>query len=353
MTIKKMRPLIDGVESFSHAVQRLLDKSPAAGMITSQFDNPLVLCPVIGIAWWICRYKRELLDAKSLRIAILGAETRDAGENGRIYQFLPWLLSTPKLEVEIHLVGPNLKNNSEDSSKGGLNIDRVASNYNGTCGEWWNEEGKNADIDLFVAFNPGLEANGLSWLDDEELPALMKNKIPLAVFSYDYDEAERDRHFLAGYGFRINTETNYCPMSPKFSELGDEEFKEIFSTACFFVEGINESVTDTKVAKEISNLAKAISILHSETGHQLRHSDAFLECWVYRGTKLTQALNVIECVYYDLEKQEIFFSAGGKESADTPPIPIPNSSLTKRLSNLENNVQRACFAADLFDQLRS
>jgi len=344
-----MKPLIEDIESFSHAANRLYRKSPAGRILPSGFDNPLLLCPVIGIAWWICRYRRDFLEGTSLRLAILGAESSDVGEDGRIYQFLPWLLSRPELEVEVHLVGPKLKKQSKSSSKGELQIDRVASSYKGTCGEWWNKKGKNADIDLFVAFNPGLEAHWADWLDDKELPALMKNNIPLAIFSYDFDEAERDRYVLEGFGFKISTETEHCPMSPKFSELGDEPHKEVFSTACFFVEGINEKAKNTKASEAVSSLVKAIGILNAENGYFERHADAFLECWVYRGAKLTQALNIFDCIYYDLSKKEIFFADRGEEFADIPTIPFPANKLTEKVSKVE----RACFGAELFHRYTS
>ena len=346
-----MKPLIEDVESFSHAVNRLLRKSPAGQMVSSEFGNALVLCPVIGIAWWICRFKRELLDAKSLRIAILGAESLDAGENGRIYQFLPWLLSRPELQVEVCLVGPNLKKQSKSSGKSNLEIDQIASSCIATCGDWWSTKGKNIGIDLFVAFNPGLESHWEEWLDDKELPTLMRNDIPLAIFSYDFAEAERDRHILEGFGFKISKKIRHCPMSPKLPEIGDEPFNDVFSSACFFVEGINKTVKNIEIAEAVSSLAIAIGILADQNKVVERHADAFLECWVYRGTRLTQALNIFECIYYDLSKKEIFFAIAGEESADTPTIPLPDHKLTEKLSKLESNIERACFGAEIFHKL--
>jgi hypothetical protein len=46
----------------------------------------------------------------------------------------------------------------------------------------------------------GFESHAATWLKEGELPALLAIGIPPIVFSYDADEAERDRAVLRAFG---------------------------------------------------------------------------------------------------------------------------------------------------------
>lgn len=188
----------------------------AAPLLDYADDDALAgLAAPAAVALWIRRFHPELAARKSLCFAVVGAVGADSVDDGRWYQFLPWLLDAPEMEVTVHLVGPELISAIGDDAPSRtprgtvatgiferLPVFRNAFLYACPVGEFLGQT--SAQFDLFVAFNPDLLRSLEEWADEKELPALCARGAPIAVTSNSEERMHADTWALKTLGYRVH-----------------------------------------------------------------------------------------------------------------------------------------------------
>lgn len=195
-------------------------ESGLAAPLQDYDDNDALagLAAPAAVALWIRRFHPELAARRSLCLAVVGAVGADSVDDGRWYQYLPWLLDAPELEVSVHLVGPELisaidENAPSRTPRGTVATDiferlpafRNAFLYACPVSEFLRQT--SAEFDLFFAFNPDLLRSFEEWTDEKELPALCARGVPLAVTSNSEERMHADTWALKTLGYTV-----YAPL---------------------------------------------------------------------------------------------------------------------------------------------
>ena len=347
------RPLVTDAMDWRHVLDRFLADSPASEpticLLEKLDGNLMSFLPPICAAWSAAQYA-SLLNNKKIRIAILGVDYVDSGLDGRLYSLLPWLLGKPNLEIEIELIGPELETKSRAKAldKFGLPIAGI---HKMTCGKLWAER-KDHDFDLLFIFHPGLESHVDEWMHPNELPLILASGIPLVVFSYDLDEAERDAAILIAYGATISARPRVFPLvansytdipkSPPITSVG----------ATFTVKGFKTQPIDLELIDEIVNIARAMAKVLKIDGIFERHSNAFRPCFIFRGEKLRAVMHVFAQIYFDHERNELFIAIGGVEENERFPT-VPSGKLAEKLNDAKTALDRSRLAASIYNYFTS
>lgn len=167
-----------------------------------------------AVALWIRRFHPELAARTSLCFAVVGAVGADSVDDGRWYQFLPWLLGSPEMDVTVHLVGPELisaigEHAPSRTPRGTVATDlferlpafRSAFLYACPVSEFLGQT--SAMFDLFVAFNPDLLRYFEEWTQEKELPLLCARGVPVAVTSNSEGRMHADTWALKALGYSV------------------------------------------------------------------------------------------------------------------------------------------------------
>lgn len=343
------QPLVNDAADWRHVLDRFLSDCPAsekAVQLLTKFDGNLTsfLAPICA-AWSVAQDDRLLNKKEPLRIAILGAESGDSGLDGRLYSLIPWFLGRPNITIEVELIGPNLKPKSRARGLDAIGLPSAAM-HRMTCGQWFKKR-KAPLPDILLAFHPGLEGHADEWMASNELPTILAMGIPLVVFSYDLDEAERDAAILNGFGANITDPPHAFPLAVS-SYTNDPHSPPItFASATFSVAGFKAQPVDPTLIEGISTLSKAIANVHQNEGIVERHADAFRPCWVFRGDELRIVMHVFGRIYFDFDRHELFIAFHGHEVSGRTPDPA--GRLVEKLSATKSPLDRARLAAFLYD----
>lgn len=288
-----------------------------------------------------------LLKEKSLRIAVLGAETLGRGADGRLFGLVPHALACTSLKLEVQLVGPQLISAPQLSTS----VDGTfpaAIIHNTTCGMWWAQTPQGQRPNLLFAFYPGIEERAEQWMRSSELPRILSSGIPLIIFSYNLDEAHRDAHILEAFGAQIVAAPKILTASN--SSVIDDVFNEqdTLGGATFTVSGFKKkSVRRANV--EVAKVRKLVSVIEHillKEDVLVQHADAFRPCSIRRNGKSCAVLNIISDKYFDPATAEIFEAREGDELASSCTFPAPN--VAAHLPQIKSDLARSMLAAEIY-----
>lgn len=341
--------MADAVD-WRHVLSRLVTHAAPAQevfeLIQRAKTNEYALLAPFAVASAIEMYRCLVPAHGELRIAIIGAEMLDTGIDGRLYALLPWLLGRHELEISVELVGPEchewLPGERKPSS-----LPRARA-YKMTCGEWWKKRARGTlTPDVFFVFHPGLEGHAESWLDQGELPTLLRTGKKVIFFSYDLDEAERDAAVLAAHGTSLS-EPLPSPLRvddpPK--DTGYPRFT--FAGASFSAEGFRVRRLNHSAINSVKKLSEAIQEVFCEEGYLERHRDAFRRCVIWRKSQFRPVAHVFGRLYYDPEQCEIFLAVGGREIEEWEPEKLEKTLFDDAMSGRGTPLERALLAARIF-----
>lgn len=175
-----------------------------------------VLCAVLAapcaVAMWIAR--RSSLTEKAVSILILGAETADAVDEGRWYQYVPLLLDAA-FTVDVTLVGSELDAQfvSSAAAHAPAKAARTAQTH---LGAFFSER-RSQRFDLAVAFHPGLQKHR-GWLAPDAFARLLERGVSLVCAAFGPDEYEMERWVVESYGYQADSNPL---MNPFFLDVSD------------------------------------------------------------------------------------------------------------------------------------
>lgn len=350
MPSPKPKSLVVDATDWRHVLDRYLSDCPdsekAIKLLTKlKGDLSAFLAPICA-AWSVTQDASIFKRNEILRIAVLGAESGDTGLDGRLYSLLPWLLGKPNIQVEIELVGPSLKIKSRAKAIDAIGLP-AAKLYKTTCGNWWKERKRRGQLpDLLIAFHPGLEGHTSEWMAPDELPQILASGIPLVIFSYDLDEAERDAEILTSCGARIATSPRVFPLAVNSYSNEPASPPITFAGATFSVAGFEAKPMNWTLIEEIGTLSKAVADVHSNEGLLERHSDAFRPCFIYRGDKVDAVRHVFGRIYFDPNKKELFIAIRGVEVRGIPPVAA--AKVWEAMTGTVTALDRARLAAKIY-----
>lgn len=180
-----------------------------------------LLTPAASIAWWLAKEAPpELLTRNIIRVLVPGAGAVECSDGGRWLSFVPWLLGRPELQVDVIIVGDELAitDDGPQSSRGRsmAQLERQWSTpfggavatkpgsaiFNGTLAQW-HEQGKAEEVDACVLFAPGFTSHYREWLTDADLLPLLRQKLPIGVFSYSKLDSIEDQYMLSLVGLKV------------------------------------------------------------------------------------------------------------------------------------------------------
>ncbi|WP_198161243.1 MSS51 C-terminal domain-containing protein [Variovorax sp. WDL1] len=182
-----------------------------------EFLQTVLVAPAT-VARWIAQEVPALLERPHLHVVIAGAaKGPDSLDEGRWYQYLPTLLGRPKMTVRVTLVGPELKQGTENASIRSANersgiitsagADAVSNLPTAelaadALSSWWAERPQSeATPDVCFVFHPGMEAFGGSWLSREQgLLPLMDAGVPIGLAASCVEELWHDEWLVRKYG---------------------------------------------------------------------------------------------------------------------------------------------------------
>lgn len=336
---QKLDQLLHGDFEYHETLQSLL--------VATGLPGHLALRAPIAVAASLNEYPALLTQHKPVRIAVLGAETRDAGADGRLFGLVRHALATKSLQVEVELVGPQLTR-ALTCSKSVDAIFPPAKLHRGTCGSWWKEARHDRRPDLVFIFHPGLESHASHWMKGLELPRVLSSGIPLIVFSFDLDEAHRDAHILESFGAQIVAAPKLFQASNPAGIDALLNPLESFASATFTVAGFKRKpVKRAKVVvQQVRTLSSVMLRIFQEEGYSVRHSDAFQPRVMRRYGNDCNVLHIISDKYFDPATTEIFEARDGDELASSRTIAAPN--LAALLPTLNSDLTRALVAAEIY-----
>jgi hypothetical protein len=194
----------------------LLDalKTAAFPAFTRESLGQAVLAAPAAIARWIALRAPALGTKPTLSLLVVGAETIDAADEGRWYQWLAMLLDA-KQRVAVTLVGPELDIAFVSAARAHAPA-VVARSCRMTLDDFLARENA-GEFDLAVIFHPGFQKHR-SWLGSSGLASLVRAGVEVIASSFEADEYEMDRWVLEAYGYGVDEPL----INPFFLELGDE-----------------------------------------------------------------------------------------------------------------------------------
>jgi len=349
----RVAPIVSDARYWRHVVTQLQTECPHADAILQILilakRNEVALIPPVVAAWAIAQRPELLESTAPLRIAILGASETDSGIDGRLYRLIPWLLSQPDRVVEVEVVGPELQRFSfpTDSLADELPPTDL---YPVSCGQWWAERPAATPPDLMILFHPGFESHVDSWFEIDELPMLLKTKIPVLAFSYDADEAERDCAILRAMG--ASTEpSSPCPFALHDQASHEPLHRFEFGRASYRVTQYREQEPNTLLIEAILGMTRAMAQTGMTQGSQFLHQDAWRPCFMRRGEQLCTVLHVFDRIYYDPQAKELFIGLKGRQLEDMAIFDAGEVDVLGGLATLHTPLERALSAFSLYRML--
>ncbi len=158
-----------------------------------------------SIAVWILQHRPDLATRSRLRILVACATDFEALDSGRWLQFIPWLLGRPTLQVEasivgaVYPVGDGVPEHRLRTHAWTLVKDRAAAVLvEGTIGDW--RRSAACVPDLCAIFSPEFARGHAALLSEEGVLPLLREGVPLALFSATEAEQLVDLYTLRAFG---------------------------------------------------------------------------------------------------------------------------------------------------------
>jgi hypothetical protein len=194
--------------------------------VTQQQVFNAITLPV-ATALWIAKSQPALAEEPHLNLVIAGAERGPEDlDDGKWFQLIPLLLGKPQQTITVTLVGPHVNGTTrhlmplpEIATRTGAELPSnwaPAKKVTGTLGEFWRDSPTKANV--VVLPHPGVEDHHQSWLQEDELPRVLRSDTPVGAFSYSLDEYEAESWLLAQYGLTPNLTHHinpYAPLEPR------------------------------------------------------------------------------------------------------------------------------------------
>ncbi|CAN5501685.1 hypothetical protein BH11PSE9_BH11PSE9_14570 [soil metagenome] len=185
----------------------------------TQAQFTALMVPAASIAVWILQQAPQLAQRERLDILIAQCTDFQALDSGRWLQFVPWLLGRPAMQVRFALVGQAMAPQDTLTASAleehlrthnaavvrGLAPARL---HQGTIASCLADAAASADgpddgfssPDLCVVFSPVFSVNHATLLADDGLLPLLRQRVPLALFSSSEAEHLVDRYVLDAAG---------------------------------------------------------------------------------------------------------------------------------------------------------
>lgn len=215
-TTAPLDPPIARHRTWKHLIRDLTATAcPGLASIRQHDLLPRLAAPV-ALARWVHWQGLRPRASDRLCVAIVGAEDIDSFDDGHWYGLLPALLGLD-LDSEVHLIGPSLRIPNPRFPRlapPGVTPPRVFA-YPTTFAEAAPRLPV-ADLDLAMAFQPGLE-NYAQWFAGPDLRLLVETGLPVGLTSYGLDEFHIDRRVLEAFGLAAEPQTQENPF---FIEMG-------------------------------------------------------------------------------------------------------------------------------------
>lgn len=181
--------------------------------------------PAASIAVWILQHAPHLAQRSHLDVLVAQATEYEALDSGRWMQFIPWLVGRPDMRIDVTLVGADLLPAdlaANDASQDAIDLRHrthswaavrnmaPATLHQGTVESWLHatrlarpERGEQWLPDLCAAFSPTLFLNHEALLHESGLLPLLRQQVPLALFSASEAEQLVDVYTLESAGFTL------------------------------------------------------------------------------------------------------------------------------------------------------
>ncbi len=181
----------------------------------TQAQFTALMVPAASIAVWILQQAPQLAQRERLDILIAQCTDFQALDNGRWLQFVPWLLGRPAMQVRFALVGQamaddvltpsaleeHLRTHSSAVVRG-LAPARLHQGTIQRCLEAAAAEPGDgfSSPDLCIVFSPVFAMSHATLLAEDGLLPLLRQRVPLALFSSSEAEQLVDRYVLDAAG---------------------------------------------------------------------------------------------------------------------------------------------------------
>ncbi len=213
-----------------HRTWRHLQRAAVAAYpqlsVVTQANFCSLMVPAASVAVWILQHAPRLAARAELSILVVNAIEFQALDRGRWFQFIPWLLGRPGMQVRVTLQGSALCQSlasavggrsdvaplTEDAldrhlrTRGWLAVNdlRPAEIFPGTLMELPANiaTGRQPTPDLCVLFSPAFSLHLDTLLADDALLPLVRRQIPLAIFSSSEAEQLVDDYALEAHGLK-------------------------------------------------------------------------------------------------------------------------------------------------------
>jgi len=191
------------------------------------------MVPAASVAVWILQQAPRLAMCAELNILVVNAIEFEALDHGRWFQFIPWLLGRPGMRVQVTLQGSALGRSlasAEGESSDTVPAEEAIDWHLRTRGWWAVSDLRPADIhpgtlkelmakmalgeyrtpDLCVLFAPAFAQRLDTLLTEDGLLPLIRQQVPLALFSPSETEQFIDVYALEAHGLKPR-ERDYWP----------------------------------------------------------------------------------------------------------------------------------------------
>ena len=212
-----------------HRTWRHLQRAAVAAhpqlSIVTQANFCSLMVPAASVAVWILQHAPHLALRSNLGILVVSAIEFQALDHGRWFQFIPWLLGRPAMRVRVTLQGSalwrSLASAGDESSDAAPAEDAIerhlrtrgwsalsdlspADIYPGTLKELTARiaEGGRRLPDLCILFAPAFAQHLDTLLTDDGLLPLIRQHVPLALFSPSETEQLIDAYALEAHGLK-------------------------------------------------------------------------------------------------------------------------------------------------------
>jgi hypothetical protein len=184
-----------------------------------------LMVPAASIAVWILQHAPHLAACAELDILVVNAIEFEALDHGRWFQLIPWLLGRPAMQVRVTLQGSVLWRSlasADDGSDGAAQLEdaierhlrtrgwsavndlRPADIFSGTLRELTTQfaQGGRRTPDVCVLFAPAFAQHLDTLLTEGGLLPLIRQQVPLALFSPSEAEQLIDVYALEAHGLK-------------------------------------------------------------------------------------------------------------------------------------------------------
>ena len=210
-------PPVHQHRTWRHLQRAAVAATPSLSALTQSGFCSLMV-PAASIAVWILQHEPRLASCAELHITLVNAIEFEALDHGRWFQFIPWLLGRPAMQVRVTLQGDavlgtltaTIPDPSDDEIERHLRTRgwtavgdlRPAEIFPGTLQELSEQvdQGERRSPDLCVMFAPSFAQKAQVLLTDAAILPLLHRRVPLALFSTSETEQLTDVFVLESHG---------------------------------------------------------------------------------------------------------------------------------------------------------